>query len=204
VEALPSDEEAAKRSCVTGDSGQFELDALPDGDLALNAHSEDFGVKVSRVIHISGSDIESRLQLKPVFLKNTPKTVHVLGMVLTDMTPELQALYDQDEPTGVLILDPGAGHGLIDLRKGERFWIVGNKVINNLPEMVDELLRINDIDPPGTANEGCRGRVRIVYVYRNGLGTMTSTINLGDDDVLELKHLSNELKKGDVKTGPLH
>ena len=42
----------------------------------------------------------------PVVLKHPPRTVRLFGMELADVTPELQAAYNLDRPTGVLILDP--------------------------------------------------------------------------------------------------
>ena len=133
------------------------------------------------------------LRVEPVAQKVPPKAVTLLGMKLADATPELQAKYALDEPTGVVILDPGAGHmrlGIGGLSPGLRFWLVGDKRISNLREMVAEILRVEAIAPPGDPNEGCRGSVRIVYAYRNRAGTNTQRLTLTATDIAELKRFN--------------
>ena len=53
--------------------------------------------------------------------------------------------------------------------------------------MVTEILRIDAIASPGTPNEGCHGSVRVVYDYRNGVGTNTQRLKLTDADRAESK-----------------
>lgn len=129
--------------------------------------------------------------MEPVVLKNPPKPVSFSGMKVVDVTPELQAVYDLYAPTGVLILDPGTNHlwlGPSGL-KGERFWMVGNRQITNLREMVTELLRIDAIAPPGDPNEGCHGNIRAVYDLPGADRTYTTRLTLNEEEVAELKSI---------------
>jgi hypothetical protein len=125
-----------------------------------------------------------------VVFKTAPKQVSLLGMKLANVTPELEAVYNLDSSTGVIVLDLGTNYfhlGIGELSQGDRFWVVGNRQIRNLWEMVTELLRIDGIAPPGDPNEGCHGSVRVVYAYRNGAGTNTQRLKLTDADRAELK-----------------
>jgi hypothetical protein len=190
VEAIPADEQAAQRTAVTDAEGQFVFRGLPDGAVVLRAHSSNFDQQARMTNVIVGKDVEVNLRLEPVVLKNPPNPVNLFGMKLADVTPELQAVYDLDDPTGVLILDPGTAHlrlGIGALSTGLRFWVVGEKPVNNLREMVAELLRIDAIAPPGEPNEGCHGSVRVVYAQRSRLGTNTQRLALNEADRAELK-----------------
>jgi hypothetical protein len=125
-----------------------------------------------------------------VVITNPPTPASLLGMKLADMTPELQVAFDLYAPTGVLILDPGTNSvrlGIGSRHRGERFWMVGNRQIKNLREMVAELLRINQIEPPGDPNEGSRGNIRVVYDLLRGAGTDTEWLRLTEEDIAELK-----------------
>jgi hypothetical protein len=190
VEACPAEESAAERSSITDDQGRFQLRGLPDGGVNLHAHTTAFDAQARKTIQLAGTDVELNLRLEPVVLNPPPQPVSLLGMKLADVTPEMQSVYDLDAATGVLILDPGdqsARLGLGTLSLGERFWIVGNREVKNLREMVAELLRINalaqDVDP----NEGRHGSIRVVYCYRSRGGTMTQWLKLTEADVAELK-----------------
>jgi hypothetical protein len=192
VEAVPADEQAAQRTVRTDAESQFVIRGLPDGNVIVRAHSSAFDQQARKTIQMSGKDVEVSLRMEPVVLKSPPKPVNLFGMRLADATPELQAVYDLDSPTGVIILDPGIHHtrlGIGELSRGLRFWIVGDRQIKNLQEMVEELLRIDGIAPPGDPNEGCHGGIRVVYVYRGRAGTNTQRLTLSDEDIAELKNI---------------
>jgi len=127
----------------------------------------------------------------------------LLGMQLIDVTPELKAEYQLYHPFGVLILDPGFGHqrlGIGELRKGYYFWMVGNKKINNMREMITEILRINAKPKPtegGSIDEGHNGFVRVVYGY--GKGTNTQYIQFTEEDAKELRRAGRALGIPDDK-----
>ena len=163
---------------------------LPDGEVITCAHSPVFDQQVRKTIQLAGADMELNLPLEPVVFEDPPKPVTLLGMKLANVTPELQSVYNLDYATGVIILDPGINHlrlGIGELSQGECFWVVGDRQIKNLREMVTEILRIDAIAPPGDPNEGCRGNVCVVYDFRNGVGTNTQRLKLTDADRAELK-----------------
>jgi hypothetical protein len=192
IEVVPADKNAAQRRTVSNADGRFEVRGLPDGELSIRAHTSGFEQGARRTVQLEGRDAEINLRLEPVVFKHPPKPVRLWGMELASVTPELQTVYDLDLPSGVLVLDPGTNSlrlGIGALSQGECFWIVGRKQINNLPDMVAELLRIEAIAPPGDPNEGCHGRIRVVYSYRNAAGTMTQTLKLTDEEIAELKNI---------------
>jgi hypothetical protein len=190
VEAVPAGEMAAQRTSLTDVEGRFMLRGLPDGEVSVQAHSPTFDQLARKTVQLAGADAEVNLPMEPVVFKNPPRPVTLLGMKLANVTPELQAVYNLDSSTGVVILDPGTNHLRLEigaLSPGERFWVVGNGEINNLRELVKELLRIDAITPPGDPNEGCHGSIRVAYVYRNFAGTNTQRLKLTDADRAELK-----------------
>ena len=190
VEAVPADNRAAQRTSLTDIKGRFVLPGLPDGEVSIQAHTPAFDRQARKTVQLAGTIVKVDLALEPVVLKDPPKPVTLLGMKLANVTPELQAVYNLDSSTGVVILDPGTNHlrlGMGELSQGERFWVVGDGQIKNLRELVTELLRIDAIAPPGDPNEGCHGSVRVVYVSRNGTGTNTQRLKLTDADRADLK-----------------
>jgi hypothetical protein len=169
------------------------VQGLPDGNLTIRAHSLALEQKLKTRIQVKGADLTNNLKLEAIVLKNPPKTVSLLGMKLADETPELQEVYDLYHPQGVIVEQPGteiSRLGTSSLGAGDCFWIVGDKQINNLREMVTEILRINDVAPPGAPNEGCRGNVRVVYEFNNASGTDTEHLKLTEGDVAELKEFA--------------
>jgi hypothetical protein len=123
------------------------------------------------------------LRLAPIVLENPPRPVSLFGMQLADATPELQELYDQDESTGVVVLDAGtncARLGISGLAEGCRFWMVGDRKINNLHDLVSEMLQI---EQRLSVLEGRVPEIRVVYTDRGRHGTDTEFLKLTDNDV---------------------
>ena len=140
------------------------------------------------------------LQLKSIPLAVQPAPVSLLGMKVVDVTPELQQVFGLWHPFGVLILDPGANANRVDigpLAAGYYFWMVGNKQIHNVREMVSEILRLQTKPQPrtgGMINEGNHGMVRMVYGYGHANlesnGTNTQYLKLTDAEEAELRRLA--------------
>jgi serine/threonine protein kinase len=200
IEALPSDLNAQYKQQVTDADGRFLIQGLPDGEIIVRSHSLALEQKGRATVRMAGADVDVNLRLEPVVMKNPLLLMPLFGMKLADITPELKAAYDLDDSAnGVLIVNPGENCqrlGIGTLEEGEYFWAVGNKNISNLQEMVTELLRINEIDPPAEEKwieEGHRGDIRIVYSSQHG--SSTQYIKLTDDDVVELKKLAAVLRE---------
>jgi hypothetical protein len=109
----------------------------------------------------------------------------------------LKKLYDLSDIAAVVILNPGVNHerlGIGKLEKGFSFWIIGDKKISNMKEMISEILRINALPKPpaGTrTQEGYHGFVRVVYLMRSG--TNTQYLRLSDEDTKQLREVGKQL-----------
>ena len=76
-------------------------------------------------------------------LPTQPKAVAVLGMQLTDVTPELQATYDLGFERDALILDPGKDSERLQIGRlveGYNFLMVGEKRIGSVREFINQIL----------------------------------------------------------------
>ncbi len=198
IEAVPADPNAQYKQRLTDADGRFVLKGLPDGEIVVRVHSMELKQKAQATVRMAGANLEANLRLEPVVLKNPPSLVSMLGMKLADLTPELKSAYGlSDRANGVLIVDPGEDHerlGIGTLKEGEYFWRVGNKGIANVREMVDELLRINALEPKGgRITEGHRGYIRVVY--SNHHRSNTQYLKLTDDDAAGLKELAATLRE---------
>ena len=188
------------RRCKTDQNGRFRLAGLPERKpLTLYAHAMSLKQKAKMPLVLVDRDKEVTLRCETVELKAPLKTVTMLGMKVADVTPEIKEIYDLPPAhNGVVILDPGKDYerlGVGELREGYFFWIVGNKKINNVREMIAEILRINNKPRPikgGMISEGHKGFVRIVYVRRDG--TNTQYLKLTDEDAAELMSLAKKLE----------
>ena len=199
IEAVPSDPTAQYKEGMTDAEGKFVLEGLPAGDIALRAHSFLLEQKARVSVRLAEANIVQDLKLQPVAMKGPLSLVNVLGMRVADITPELKAAYDLEEHAqGVLIVHPGPNIerlGIGEAEEGEYIWMIGQKQIANVREMVDELLRINELEPPpeGRSAEGHRGSVRLVY--SNHHWSRTQHIELTESDEAELKKLAAVLRK---------
>ena len=202
VEAMagPSVTGMVLRRCKTDQNGRFRLAGLPERKpLTLYAHAMSLKQKAKMPLVLVDRDKEVTLRCETVELKVPLKTVTMLGMKVADITPEIKEIYDlPPAQNGVVILDPGKNYGRLgvgELREGYFFWIVGNKKINNVREMIAEILRINNKPRPikgGMISEGHKGFIRIVYVRRDG--TNTQYLKLTDEDTDELMSLAKKLE----------
>jgi serine/threonine protein kinase len=196
IEAEPSDPEAQYKEQLTDKEGHFALRGLPEGTITLRVHSFRLEQKAQIVIQIAGADSTQDLRLEPIILKEPQRTVRVLGMKLANITPELQRAYDLSAGSGVLIVDPGENTerlGIGSPQEGQYFFMVGNKWVATLKEMVSELLRINQIPQSLDAGdgEGHRGFVRVIYSGRHW--NHTRYLKPTDEDAAELAELGTRL-----------
>jgi len=190
------------RSCKTDQNGRFRLAGLPERKpLTLYAHAMSLKQKAKMPLVLVDRDKEVILKCETVEIKAPLKTVTMLGMKVADVTPEIKEIYDLPPVAldGVVILDPGKNYerlGVGELREGYYFWIVGNKKIHNVREMIAEILRINNKPRPigrGMISEGHKGFIRVVYVRRDS--TNTQYLKLTDEDTDELMSLTKRLER---------
>jgi hypothetical protein len=148
--------------------------------------------KVNETVDLDSDKPDMKLQMHSIVRASQPPIVSVLGMKLTDTSPDLQNEYDLFNEHGALILDPGKDSdrlGIGDLHEGYAFWMVGEKRINSVHEFVDEVLAEaakQDRSMPG---------VRVVYSFRNVdmVGTNTQYLKLTKEDLAELRTVSEAL-----------
>ena len=189
------------RSCKTDQNGGFRLAGLPERkQLTLYVHAMSLKQKAKMPLVLVDRDKEVTLRCETVELKAPLKTVTMLGMKVADVTPEIKEIYDLAPlSNGVVILDPGKNYerlGIGELREGYFFWIVGNKKIHNVRELIAEILRINNKPRPtggGGISEGHKGFIRVVYVRRDS--TNTQYLRLTDENAAELMSLNKELDR---------
>ena len=137
------------------------------------------------------SDLDVRLQAM-----NAPtdlKTVTVLGMKLTDTTPELRTAYSLFDAGGALILDPGPNSvrlGIGRLEHGYNFWMVGNKRVANVREFVEQILA------EAAAQNRDQYSIRVVYSLSTLAfdGTNTQYLKLTKDDIEQVQGVAEQLK----------
>jgi hypothetical protein len=194
IEAEPADSHAQHKETTTDADGKFALRGLPDGDVSVRAHSFALKQKITARQRLRGADAVVNLRLQPVTLKTPPQTVNLFGMKLAGITPALRAAYDLGDARGVLVLDPGPNVeqlGIGRLEEGNYFFVVGENTIDDVGRMVSEILRINEIAPPGKENEGCRDNVRLAYSTRHL--SNTQRLKLGAAQIDELKKVAATL-----------
>lgn len=196
VETIPIVASGARKSAVTDAAGGFTVRGL-QGEVTLIAYASALKQKTRTPVRVADADVQVALWLEPIVYRDPLKSATLFGMRLAEVTPELQQTYDLSSSNGVVIVDPGTNQfrlGLGTLTEGDNFWMVGNRAVRGLREMVLAILRINAIEPPGQPNEGCRGRVRLVYEYPRGAGTSTQFLSLNDHDLQELMALAAVLQ----------
>jgi hypothetical protein len=145
---------------------------------------------VPMALNADKDDLVVRLRTIPM-PANLPKHA-VLGMQLTDVTPELKTAYDLWLDRGALILDPGKDSDRLeigDLAEGYTFWIVGEKRVGSVREFVDRILA-------ETAGKDAKEySVRVVYTFStaDSSGTNTQFLKLTKDDRKQLQIVSDRL-----------
>jgi hypothetical protein len=184
------------KNYITDSNGQFELAGLKQGPIILHAIANNANQKAMKELMLLKEE-SVILKLEPIELEKNINTVTLLGMQLADETPALKKLYDLSDIAAVVILNPGVNHerlGIGKLEKGFSFWIIGDKKISNMKEMISEILRINALPKPpaGTrTQEGYHGFVRVVYLMRSG--TNTQYLRLSDEDTKQLREVGKQL-----------
>lgn len=181
-----------RKATITDRNGKFVLRGLTPGLATLTAHA--FGVKQStrQELSLDKDQTNFTLRLQTISLPADAKTYKVLGMTLTDVTPQLKSAYDLYDDRGALILDPGYefDHLRIGyLASGYDFWLVGETRIRSVREFVKQLLAETAHQP---SNERS---VRVVYSFSrvDFDGTNTQYMKLTKDDLKQLQGLLDQL-----------
>jgi tetratricopeptide (TPR) repeat protein len=178
------------KGVVTDANGRFALHGLPDGLAILSARALQVKQKIQRPINVDGDRDGLNVRLKAIPFPRDMKSYAVLGMQLTDLTPELRSAYDLDDERGAVILDPGPNSDRLQigrLAEGYCFWMVGDTRVGSVYDFVKQIL--GEADHQHT-------RVRVVYSFSTPDfdGTNTQYLKLTKDDVKQLEVVSRQLK----------
>jgi beta-lactamase regulating signal transducer with metallopeptidase domain len=181
-----------RKATMTDARGKFALRGLTEGLTMLTAHALDIRQKLNLPMALSSDKLDLELRLRPIALPAGLKAHEVLGMQLTDVTPELKSAYDLWNDRGALILDPGKDSDRLkigQLVEGYTFWMVGQQRIGSVREFVDRLLA-------ETAGQNAElYSIRVVYSFRtvDFVGTNTQYLKLTKDDRRQLQVVSDRL-----------
>jgi hypothetical protein len=113
-------------------------------------------------------------------------------MQLTDVTPDLQAIYDLHFERGALILDPGKDSKRLEigrLAEGYNFWMVGEKRIGSVREFIQQVLA------EAAKQDTDDYSIRVVYSFKtlDFVGTNTQHLKLTKDDLKQLRRVLDGL-----------
>lgn len=174
------------KATMTDSKGRFALKGIAEGPIVLSVRALDRKQKIQMRIAVDSdiNDLDVRLQEIP--LPPNLKSVAVLGMNMTDLTPELRTAYDLWDKKGALILDPGQDSERLNIGKlahGYNFWTVGNQRIGSVREFVEQLL----FEAAAQASEPYS--IRVVYSFSSLEfdGTNTQYLTLSKADIAQLK-----------------
>jgi hypothetical protein len=181
-----------RKATVTDADGKFALRGLKEGQTKLSAHALAIKQKVSLPMVLDADKVGLEVRLQAITLPAGLKKHAVLGMQLTDVTPELKSAYDLFNDRGALILDPGHDFERLkigDLAEGNVFWLVGQKRVGSVREFVSQLLA----ETGGLDAE--EYSVRVVYSFKTPdfVGTNTQYMKLTKDDIKQLQAVSDKL-----------
>ncbi len=193
VRAIPDDVEQSRRSTVSDARGGFALRGISEGPATLGIYAREIRQKARLPMTLDADKLGIEFRLEPIVLPPDLKRIDVLGLQLTDLTPELKAAYDVYHDRGALILDPGVDPDYLKispLAEADYFWMAGNKRIGSVREFVDQILI------EAAAEGGDPASVRVVYAFRRpaGAGNRTSYLKLTKDDLDRLRAVSDRLK----------
>ena len=180
-----------RKATLSDTNGNFALRGLSGGLTLLSARAMQIRQNLQLPMALNDDKTDLELRLKPIPLPAGVQGHDVLGMRLTDVTPELKSAYDLFTDHGALILDPGRDSDRLrigPLEEGYVFWRVGNKRVGSVREFVDQLLA-------ETAGQNAdEYLVRVVYSFsRVDLdGSATRRMRLTKDDLGQLQLVSDQ------------
>ncbi len=175
-----------RKATMTDAGGKFVLHGLAAGPSILRAHALELKQKVKLPIALDSDKQNLVVRLQAISLPVQPPTVAVLGMQLTDITPELKNAYDLYNDQGALILDPGKNSerlGIGKLAEGYNFWMVGEQQIGSVREFVEQILAEAAAQPDDDDS------IRVVYNFStlDMDGSNTQHMRLTKQDLDDLR-----------------
>ena len=181
-----------RKATLTDSNGRFAVRGLSKGLTVLSARALDIKQKVQLPMAVNGDLNEVAVRLKAIPLPTDLWRLGVLGMQLTDVTPDLKSAYDLYNERGALILDPGKDSDRLkigQLAEGYVFWMVGQTRVGSVREFVDQILTET------AGQDADLYSVRVVYTFStvDFEGTNTQYLKLTKDDLKQLKIVSDRV-----------
>lgn len=175
-----------RKATKTDSQGKFTLRGLVAGPNTIEVHALELGQKAVLQVALDSGKHDVDVQLQAIDLPAKPPTVEVLGMQLTDITPQLRAAYDLYNERGALILDPGPDHdrlGIGTLAKGYDFWMVGEQRVGSVREFIEQILA------EAAKQNAHNFSIRVVYNFKSLEmdGSNTQYLELTKDDLQQLQ-----------------
>ena len=174
------------KATTTDSQGKFALKGIAEGPIVLSVRALDLKQKIQLPLDVDRDNNDLDVRLQEIPLPPNMKTFAVLGMKLTDLTPELKTAYDLWNDQGALILDPGPDSERLDigaLAHGYYFWMVGDGHVANVREFVEQILAEAETQTSEPYS------IRVVYSLSNLQfdGTNTQYLKLSKADIAQLK-----------------
>jgi len=187
-------DESHRKATLSDADGKFVLRGLSPGQTTLIAHAYPIKQKIQLRMDLEGDRDGLKVRLQAMPLPANLKKYSVLGMQLTDVTPDLRSAYDLWSKSGALILDPGKNSGRLgigELAEGYSFWMVGQKRVGSVRELVERVLA------EAGGQTAPKHYIRIVYTFSrvDFEGTNTQYMKLTKDDLADLQKVLDDFGK---------
>jgi beta-lactamase regulating signal transducer with metallopeptidase domain len=181
-----------RKGTLTDANGRFTFRGLDDGVSTVEVRALDIKQKTKLSVAMAHDVADLAVRLEPISLPRDMEKIAVLGMQLTDLTPQLKSAYDVSDRSGALILDPGKAADRFEigtLAEGYNFWLVGDKNVATVREFVNQLVTEASRQP------GPIYRIRIFYSFHSLEfdGTSTQYIKLTQEDLMQLRTVLDQL-----------
>ncbi len=184
-----------RKAILTDADGKFTLRGLSGGLTMLTARGPDVKQRTHLPMPVKGDRDGLELRVRRIALPAGLVRYSVLGMQVTDVTPELKAAYDLYGDRGVLVLDPGKDVRQLNVRElaeGDAFFRVGlsRTRVNGVREFVDQILAET------AGQDSPEFRVYVFYSFSrvDFDGNRTSLMHLTREQRQELQALSEQLR----------
>jgi protocatechuate 3,4-dioxygenase beta subunit len=181
-----------RKATLSDANGQFVLRGVSGGLTLLTARAVEIRQNLQLPMALNGDKSDLELRLKPIRWPAGLEGHEVLGMRLTDVTPELKATYDLFGDRGALILDPGKNSDRLKigrLEEGDVFWMVGRTRVGSVREFVKQILAET------AGQDADEYTVRVVYNFSrvDFDGSRTATMRFTREDRKQLQVLSDQI-----------
>ncbi len=184
-----------RKGVITNSEGKFALKGVAGGEVELSCIDRQSNQKRKLSLNLNADKLEFDMRLLPISVSSQIEIYEVLGMKLTDVTPELKAAYEFWSDEGAMIVDPGTDHARLEigeLAKGDYFWLAGKEKIANVQEFVAKVIEEAE-DPKSELS------VRVVYSFSRPTmdGNNTQYLKLTPADVEQLRTVLEQANDSD-------